>query len=194
VLLVNKEGIAGYAIWAADTISSATGSPASHTVLFLKEVNGVKLFLDNTSGLQTGEAAGVGPHIITGETFLRLYGHRGAGVAELASPDFDVAQPLSHSQAQKLWDVASGVARKELADERQKEGNLIDKTDYGFWGDDMVCSDASRWALVKSTGRSIPPSRSPLKKLLNISFGPANFFGDRQDFIITPLKMPGDDS
>ena len=193
VLLINREGIAGYAIWAADTVSSATSSTASHTVLFLKEVNGKKLFLDNTSGLQVGEAAGVGPHIITGETFLRLYGRRGAAVAELANPDVHVAQPLPPDQAKKLWKAASALALKELADERGKAHNLVDKTDYGFWGGDMVCSDASRWALIRATGRNVPASRSPLKKLLNISFGPANFFGDRQDFIVTPLKMPGDD-
>jgi hypothetical protein len=50
----------------------------------------------------------------------------------------------------------------------------------------MVCSEADRWVLVNS-GRKIPETASPLKRLLGIHYGPANFFSDDKNFIITPL-------
>lgn len=167
----------------ADRLSSwEWESPASHTVLFVKEVNGKKLFLDNTSGGDRDTAAGVGPHIITGEEFLKIYSTREA----------HIAQPVSKLEGQKLWAAARELSIKELADEPKKSKNLIDKTDYGLYGDDnMVCSEASRWALIEAGKgtqlEAVPDTRSPFKKLLGVYFGPANFFSDRQYFIITPM-------
>jgi len=174
----------------ADRVSSwELKSPASHTVLFVKEVNGKKLFLDNIAGSDENRdaAAGVGPHIITGEQYLKIYGTR----------ETHIAQPVSKVEGQKLWAAASELSRKELADEPKKANNLIDKTDYGLYGDDnMVCSEASRWALIEAgkgtQAGAIPDTRSPFKKLLGVYFGPANFFSDRQHFIITPMgSLPG---
>ena len=182
VLLISPDDAKSDMIQIADRLSSwEWKSPASHTVLFLKEVNGKKLLLDNVSGGQSDAAAGVGPHIITGEQFLKVYGQRMAHAAQLA-------QPLNKEEAAKLWGAARDLGIKELADERKKAKNLIDKTDYGLYGDDkMVCSESSRWALIKA-GRSIPETASPFKKLMGIYYGPANFYSDEQTFLITPLR------
>jgi hypothetical protein len=123
----------------------------------------------------------VGPHIITGEEFLKIYGAREA----------HIAQPVSKVDGQKLWAAARELSLKELAGEPKKSRNLIDKTNYGLYGDDnMVCSETSRWALIKA-GQSLPETHSPLKKLLGVYFGPANFFSDEQHFIISPMGAPG---
>jgi len=162
----------------ADRLSSwEWESPASHTVLFIKEVNGKKLFLDNTSGMDGKTVTGVGPHIITGEEFLKIYGTREA----------HIAQPVSKVEGQKLWAAARELALKELTDQPKKSRHLIDNTHYGLYGNDnMVCSETSRWALIKA-GQPIPETRSPFKKLLGVYFGPANFFSDEQHFIISPM-------
>jgi hypothetical protein len=167
----------------ADRLSSwEWKSPASHTVLFIKEVNGKKLFLDNTSNGDRDTAAGVGPHIITGEEFLKIYSTR----------ETHIAQPVSKLDGHKLWAAARKLSVKELADEPRKSANVIDKTDYGLYGDDnMVCSEASRWALIEAgkgaKAGAIPDTRSPFKKLFGVYFGPANFFSGHQYFIITPM-------
>jgi hypothetical protein len=162
----------------ADRLSSwEWESPASHTVLFIKEVNGKKLFLDNTSGMDGKTVTGVGPHIITGEEFLKIYGTREA----------HIAQPVSKVEGQKLWAAARELSLKELTEEPKKSRGIVDNTNYGLYGDDnMVCSETSRWALIKA-GQSIPETRSPFKKLLGVYFGPANFFSDEQHFIISPM-------
>jgi hypothetical protein len=76
-------------------------SKASHTVIYLKEVNGKKLFLDN----QPAE----GPRIISEEEFLDIYGHRGAEVARL------VGQPLSGEQTDRLFNAALKKAQDNTA-------------------------------------------------------------------------------
>lgn len=155
-----------------DMISSASLSPAAHTVLFLKEVNGKKLFLDNLPGK--------GSHVISEEEFLKTYGRRGALLAS-------VAQPITREEADKIWGAAKEAIKKEAVIQQNKSGNIIDQTGYGLHGDDnMVCSETSRWALIKA-GRNIPESGSPIKQLLGIHYGPANFFSDDYNFIITPL-------
>jgi hypothetical protein len=69
----------------ADRLSSwEWESPASHTVLFLKEVNGKKLFLDNTSGMDGKTVTGVGPTLYRRRVPENLRhprgSHRAAGV------------------------------------------------------------------------------------------------------------------
>jgi len=143
------------------------GAPASHTVLFLKEVKGRRLFLDN----QLGE----GPRIITEEEFLKKYAERlpSSSVVERREPGMGVAQPLSKEEGDKLWAAAAALAAGD--------------TKFGLYGDEkMVCSEASRWALVK-TGQDIPETSSPFKKMLGIYYGPANFYADQEHFIISPL-------
>jgi hypothetical protein len=53
-------------------------SRVSHTVLYLREINGVKLFLDN----QPNE----GPRIISEEQLLKIYSRQNADVATIAEP------------------------------------------------------------------------------------------------------------
>jgi len=172
----DKFGKSSFWINVGDKVSSISKSPASHTVLYLKEVNGKKLFLDHTPGR--------GSHVISEAEFLRTYGQRDALVA---SARVAVAQPVKEAETAKIWEVAKELVRKKG---NIKEENIIDQTGYGLYGNDnMVCSEASRWVLVKS-GREIPETDSPAKRLLGIHYGPANFFSDEYNFIITPLWAP----
>lgn len=181
VLLIEPDGsFMASAIRGGDRFSSwAWNAPASHTLIFLKEVNGKKLFLDNIPGSSANRdaAAGVGPHVITGEQYLKIYGQRGAYVA----------QPVNKPDAAKLWGAAREVGIKELKDEPAKAGNLVDNTNYGLYGNDnMVCSEASRWVLVQA-GVNVPETKSPLKKALGIYYGPSNFYTDDNHFLVTPM-------
>lgn len=158
----------------ADSSTTNWKSPASHTVLYLKEVNGTKLFLDNTPGR--------GAHVINEAQFQKAYGHRGGLVAS-------VAQPLRDAEAVKLWDAAKELAKRNTDIQQQLS---YYKTNFGLYGNNyMVCSEASRWALVKA-GRDIPESASPLKRLLGIHYGPANFFSDNHNFVVTSMYAPAD--
>jgi hypothetical protein len=165
---------------AGDSVSSNVLSPASHTVLYLKEVNGKKLFLDHTSER--------GSHVISEEEFLKTYGQRGALVA---SPKIAVGQPAKEAETAAIWEHTKELVRKEQEKQAQRKETRTDSfrdlSGYGLYGDgNMVCSEADRWVLVNS-GRKIPESASPLKRLLGIHYGPANFFSDQNNFIITPL-------
>ena len=142
-------------------------SSAAHTVSYLKEVNGKKLFLDNQPFQ--------GPHIISEDVFLERYGSRSAEVARLL-----VGQPVSDEKTKELF-----TAAVEMAQKNRKAGG----TNYGVWGkDDMVCSEAS-WALLKATGRKIPKSDDQRKVEGGIDFSPADF-QNSQYFLVTPLSMP----
>ena len=177
----DKFGESSFWINVGDKVSSISKSPASHTVLYLKEVNGKKLFLDHTPGR--------GSHVISEAEFLRTYGQRDALVA---SARVAVAQPVKEAETAKIWEAAKKLVKREanIIEGHSKEGNIIDQTGYGLLGNDnMVCSEASRWVLVKS-GREIPETDSPAKRLLGIHYGPANFFSDEYNFIITPLWAP----
>ncbi len=181
VLLISREGITDPSFWInlGDRLTTDMGSPASHTVLYLKTVNGRKLFLDHTPAK--------GSQVIDEAEFLRRYGHRGVLVA---SPRIDVAQPVKEAETARIWDVTKQLVKKEAAVQEGKTGNIVDLTGFGLYGNDnMVCSEVSRWVLVKS-GRDIPESASPLKRVLGIHYGPANFFSDDYNFVITPLWQP----
>lgn len=167
----------GKAIAKVDNLlSSGDGdkaSSAAHTVIYLKEVNGKKLFMDN----QPFE----GPRIISEDEFLKTYGSRGAQVAKLA-------QPLDEKEAKQLFTAAVGMAqknRKEVAKNLLGTGYL--GTNYGAWGkEDVVCSEAD-WALLKTAGRNIPKSGDRIKVGMGIDFSPADFFNNEQYFFVTPL-------
>ncbi|OPY78788.1 MAG: hypothetical protein A4E64_00627 [Syntrophorhabdus sp. PtaU1.Bin058] len=166
-----KESAKDSAFWinAGDRLSSVSSSPASHTVLFLKEVNGKKLFLDHTPEM--------GSRVISEDEFRKAYGHR----------DALVAQPVREVETAKIWEAARELVKREAQIQRNKSDRLIDRSGYGLYGNDnLVCSEASRWVLVNS-GLKIPETASPLKRLLGIHYGPANFFSDEYNFIITPL-------
>lgn len=178
VLLISADGSReSFWINLADRVSSVSKSPASHTVLYLKTVNGKKLFLDHTSEK--------GSHVISEAEFLKTYGRRDALVAS-------VAKPVKEGEASRIWEAARERVKAEAKgqERRRKKGKIIDQSGYGLYGDDdMVCSEASRWVLLRA-GRKIQETSSPLKRLMGIHYGPANFFDDEQNFIITPLWAP----
>ena len=173
VLLFKGEAIS----YADNKISGGnTASPASHTVIYLKDVNGHKLFLDN----QPNE----GPRIISGEEFLRLYGHRGADVAKLA-------QPLNEREGKALFSAAVEMAQKnnkQLVNKDTWFGKyLLTDTNYGAWGhDNVVCSEAD-WAVINAAGRTIPHTDNILKLSLGLNFSPSDFYSSPY-FLVTRFQ------
>jgi hypothetical protein len=150
-------------------------SKASHTLMYLKTVNGHKLFLD--------DQLGQGPCIKTEEMVLKEYEGR----------SMDVAQPVAKVDADKLWAAARQLEVQNLAHIDQ---SLLGLSTYNLYGDDhMVCSEASRWALIQAwpgldEDSQIRDAASPFKKMLGVYFGPANFYADRQHFLIAAVEMP----
>jgi hypothetical protein len=153
----------------------AGSSQASHTLMYLKTVNGQKLFLDD----QLGE----GPRIKTEEMILKEYAGR----------SMDVAHPIARIDADKLWTAAKELTVQNIA---HIEESPLRLSTYNLYGDDhMVCSEASRWALVRAwpgldEDSQIRDTASPFKKMLGVYFGPANFYSDRQHFIVSAVEMP----
>jgi len=177
-------------------------SRAYHTFMFVKEVKGVKLFLDNM------------PHEGTRiKTEAQIQ-------AEYGMQDFDVARPVKKFDADDLWKAASEAGIKSLKFRVERLNARIDKTDYGIWGDDqMVCSETSRWAMMQAKliipevsleqkpfidGSDpidkivIPDSRAENRSWLRdrlsevkravIKFGPADFYLATDNFLVTPLE------
>lgn len=173
VLLFKGEAIS----YADNKISGGDkASPAAHTVIYLKDVNGHKLFLDN----QPNE----GPRIISAEEFLRLYGHRGADVAKLA-------QPLNDKEGKALFSAAVDMAQKnnkQLVNKDTFFGKyLITDTNYGAWGDNnVVCSEAD-WAVINAAGRTIPHTGNVLKLALGLNFTPSDFYSSPY-FLVTRFQ------
>ena len=175
ILISRDETHASFWINLGDRLTTDLRSPASHTVLYLKKVKGKNLFLDHLPGK--------GSEVIDEDEFLRRYGSR---EMLAASPRIAIAQPLRKSETERIWENT----KKLLDIDKTKSGNVFDRTGYGLYGNDnMVCSEADRWVLVRS-GRDIPESASFLKRLLGIHYGPANFFADDYNFVITPLWAP----
>jgi hypothetical protein len=169
VLLIEGRGIAAV----DNTFSSGdNASKASHTVIYLKEINGKKFFLDN----QPLE----GPRIISEDEFFKLYGSRGAQVAKLA-------QPLNEREGKQLF-----AAAVEMAQKNRKEisnnwfGTPLLDTNYGAWGKENVVCSESDWALINATGRNIPKSGDRIKVGLGVDFSPADFYNSPY-FLVTPF-------
>lgn len=185
VILVDKDTSKlsiGYWINKGDKIlSSSASSSASHTLIYLKTINGKKMFLDNKPFH--------GAQIISEDEYIHLYGDRTTDVARLTK----VGEPLSEKDGEKLYQVA-----KQLADEQLKKGGIsynnkiVTGTNYGlsYSGSDMVCSEASRWVLVKA-GYDVPETEDKVKKLIGMEYSPADFVKSKY-FMITPLYgVPG---
>lgn len=157
-------------------------SNVSHTITFLKEVKGKKLFLDNMPG--------EGPVVISEDEMRKRYVGRDASVAKLQ--DFwGVAQPLNEDEAKKLWDKAKEFQRKN-AEKQAQNGNIPnvgDHTNYGAVGNNnMVCSEAS-WSLIKAAGREMPLSKSWVTRATGVDFSPADFYNYQQYFLITNINI-----
>lgn len=166
----------GQLIAAADNaLSSGTSSRAAHTVLYLKEINGKKYFLDNQPFQ--------GPRIISEEDFLSLYGSREAQVAKLA-------QPLNKEESKQLFSAAVEMAQKNRKEIMNNWfGNPLLDTNYGPWGkENVVCSEAD-WALINAAGRNIPTSGDQTKTNLGIDYSPADY-ANSQFFLVTNFIMP----
>ena len=152
--------------------NGSNASKASHTVIYLKEVNGKKLFLDN----QPGE----GPRIISEEEFLSLYGRRKAQVAKLA-------QPLNEKEGKQLFTAAGEMAQKNRKEITNNWfGTPLLETNYGAWGKDNVVCSESDWALINAAGRTIPNSDNKLKLFLGLNFSPSDFYNSTY-FLVTPF-------
>jgi len=185
VLLIAGEGKFGKEIVKKDneyTSDKASDSTASHTVIFLKEVNGKKYFLDSQPALVNGGKGG--PRIITDAEFLDTYGHRGTEIARM------VGQPLNKEEGDKLFHAALEMAeknRKTIANNFLGSGYF--GTNWGVGGEDMVCSEAD-WALLNlAREKQIPKSGDQTKVEWGINWSPADF-RNRQYFLVTPLIMP----
>ena len=161
----------GWIIIVDKALSVNLRARASHTFLFVKEVDGVKLFLDNMPGQ--------GTRIKTEAQIAAEY----SGLA------MDVARPLSAVDAGRLWAAARETGIKSLKAFAARGDNWIDTTDYGPYGDDdMVCSETARWALVKA-GMVVPETSSAIKDFVfGVDYGPADFYVDKTNFLITPLE------
>lgn len=171
--------ITGKIINMADKIASGSKtSEASHAITYLKEENGKKLFLDNNPGQ--------GPQIITEDALQLKYGDRKAQVAKLNN--YGIAQPLNKEEAERLFKAAKEMEAKNIAAKKEKEKNLFDKTNYGISKENIVCSEAS-WLLLKSTGRTMPLSKSWIAQKVGIDFSPSDFYENTQYFLVTPLSL-----
>lgn len=149
----------------------STRSRASHVFMLAKEVDGVKLFLDNMPGQGTR---------IKTEAQV---------TAEYANVGLDVARPLSRFDADLLWAAARRYGIRSQKEFAARADNWVDTTDYGVWGDgDMVCSETMRWALVKA-GMFIPAASSLPKNMAGVDYGPADFYEDSRHFLITPIEF-----
>ena len=171
--------ITGKIINMADKIASGLKtSEASHSITYLKEENGKKLFLDNNPGQ--------GPQIITEDALLLKYIDRDARVAKLSN--YGIAQPLNKGEADKLYKAAKEMEAKNISAKMEKSGNLFDNTNYGITKENIVCSEAS-WMLLKYTGRKMPLTKSWVAKTVGIDFSPSDFYDNTQYFLVTPLSL-----
>lgn len=147
-------------------------SRASHSLIYLKTVDGQKIFLDD----QLGE----GPRLKTEGMILKEYEGR----------SMDVAQPIARPDAEKLWAAARRLEVQNLA---HLDQSPVGASTYNLYGDDhMVCSEASRWALVQAQPpdtAKIEDTGSPFKRSLGVFFGPANFYGQPQHFVVSALDV-----
>jgi len=160
---------------ADNALSSGASSRASHTVLYLKEINGKKYFLDNQPFQ--------GPRIISEEEFLRVYGSRDTQVAKLA-------QPLNKEEPKQLFSAAVEMAQKNRKEIMNNWfGTPLLDTNYGPWGKENVVCSESDWALINAAGRIIPKSGDQTKINLGIDYSPADY-ANSQFFLVTNFIMP----
>jgi hypothetical protein len=180
VLLIEGKNVSKAIVYTDNILSEGSPSSASHTVIYLKKVNGKKLFLDN----QPFE----GPRIISEDEFIELYGPRGVNVAKLA-------QPLNKKEGKQLFTAAVEMAQKNRNEKTiywKPDWNPTGKplldlgTNYGAWGKENVVCSESDWALINATGRNIPKSEDRIKVSLGVDFSPADFYNSPY-FLVTPL-------
>lgn len=167
-------------------------SNASHTVTYLKEVDGKRMFLD----CQYNE----GPKIISEDQLDSIYHERTVSVAQIQ--DLYVASPLNAKEAELLYKKALELDSLNKAYQKEWLPKLIGATKYGIGYGNVVCSEAS-YALLRSAGRDIPLSKiwtkgssypvgaamDQVAMLFNLKFTPADFYEYNQYFLITPISI-----
>ncbi len=151
-------------------------SPASHAAIFLGERNGKRWYMDNT---------GKGPIIKEEQAFLKEYGARKMDVATL------VGQPLSQHEGEELWKGAHEL--RNTTTYWPSGVPHVGSSDTG-----MVCSEASRWLLLRA-GRGVPETQSANAKIsgvdtgLNkkqfVNFSPSDFYENQQYFLVHQLSV-----
>ena len=157
--------------------SNNWSSPASHAAVFLGERNGKRWYLDNT---------GAGSLIKEESEFLNEYGARNMDVATL------VGQPLSQHEGEELW---------KGAHELRNTTTYWPSKLFNWSGDaGMVCSESSRWLLMRA-GRRVPETQSENRKILGIdiglnkkqfvTFSPSDFYENQQYFVVHQLGIQG---
>ncbi len=174
-----KEVLESNAIMWLDRWGSGNwSSPASHAAIFLGSRNGKNWYLDNTS---------VGPVIKEEKEFLKEYGQRKMDIATL------VGRPLSQHEGEELWKGAH-----ELRNTTTYWPSKVPNPGSDDAG--MVCSEASRWLLMRA-GRYVPEAQNPDRQVLGVTlnkkefvaFSPSDFYEEQgQYFLIHPLGMPGE--
>lgn len=189
VILIHGDGVSKSITWVDGALSQGEKqSNASHTVIYLKTVNGKKYFLDN----QRNE----GPRVISEDLFLETYGsHREEGVgrgAEVAKLPARLAQPLRQDQGEALFKAAVEMAQRNNQDVVQNLKRGSSDTHYGVRDGDIVCSEAS-WALINQVGigrLAIPETPDLLKRKLGVSFSPADFKNSPYFFVTNSFLIP----
>ena len=151
-------------------------SPASHAAIFLGERNGKRWYMDNT---------GKGPIIKEEQAFLKEYGARKMDVATL------VGQPLSQHEGEELWKGAHEL--RNTTTYWPSGVPHVGSSDAG-----MVCSEASRWELVRA-GRRVPETQSANAKIFGVdtglnkkqfvNFSPSDFYENQQYFVVHQLGL-----
>lgn len=185
VILVEGTGVSGNIIQGVDMLfTGSTATNASHTLTYLKEVDGVKLFLDNTPS--------VGAVIISEQQMREKYDGRGTEIARMTGA------PLDSAEVKLLWNKAIEMQQKNNQEalfsyNLNGEKKFIAGTEWGIVGDDMLCSEAS-WELIKATGRKDfnPESKGWINGLFKknvIGFSPADFYENNQYFLISTLDL-----
>ncbi|MCK4347962.1 MAG: tetratricopeptide repeat protein [Thermoplasmatales archaeon] len=168
ILLMEPEGAVGHMLAVADQLSRGrfletgeTEEPASHAVMFYKrDESGTMWFLDHR--------AKEGSRLIDKELFTKRYSHR----------KIDVARPRRNIEGKKIWKAVTSVIKKS------KEGS-IGGSDFGFFGNNLVCSERMGLIIVKIADLKI--SKRPLNP---VTITPGDFYDPDEIgkyFVVTPL-------
>jgi hypothetical protein len=111
-----------------------------------------------------------GSRILNTDAYLRMYGKR---------PMY-VARPQAKVDGRKLWEVAREAAMKK-------------KSDYGFIGNNVVCSERAAIAVAKATGAPMDKEHHTMKKFSGpVDITPNDFFDDRhvgKFFLVSTLPI-----
>ena len=111
--------------WMRDKSVKSKKYDISHSIVYLKTVNGKRLYLDHQLGDKFAR-------VINEDMFLKRYENRLSYVA----------RPKALLSGKKLWDAAKGSALK-------------DNTPYGVFGTSIVCSEIGRFAVIEASAKKL---------------------------------------